>query len=130
MADDEVRLDAALPDRREHCQARRHERGLLHVGRHELGLGRFEADANEVEAGGLAGALEDVHRLRDRLRDLTAHARLERALARETEGDLPAHLDLGSVHSSKAEPQVSPAPIPVMSTSFPSRRRPSACAWQ
>ena len=90
--------------------------------------------------GRLAAEPVDVHRSRDRLGELAAHAGLERALARETESDL-AHLVLlrvssspafteagGPPHSINAEPHVRPAPIPVINTSAPSASRPSARA--
>ena len=124
-----VRLDAALAQRGQHGEARRDERRLLHLGLHELLLRRLEAEAHEVEAGGLARALVDLHRLRHGLGDLPAHARLERALAREAKCDLRrAHPSPPAVHSIKPEPHVRPAPIPVINTSCPARSLPSASA--
>src|SRR5206468_4195703 len=94
-------------------------------------------DLLEIEPRGLAAGLVHGHRLRHGLRDLAAHARLERPLTRVHEGDLfhrvsPFPLFVVSlcaaVHSTRAEPHVSPAPIPVISTSSPSRSRPSSRA--
>src|SRR5262249_57244031 len=82
----------------------------------------------QVEARGLAAGEEDLHRLRKGLRDLAAHPGLDRALAGETKGDLGHFFLPFAVHSIKPEPQVRPAPIPVISTSAPSWSRPSACA--
>src|SRR5436190_3977461 len=128
MADDAVRLDPARAHGGEHREARRDERRLLDRRVVELlGIG-LEAEANEVEPASLAAAPEDVHRLRHRLRDVAAHPGLERPLARKAERDLVLHAAISFVHSSRADPHVSPAPIPVISTSSPSRSRPSAAA--
>ena len=88
VADHEVRLDPAILECREHRQGGRDERGLLH-GRVDqfLGIG-VEAEALQIEPGRRAPALEDVHRGRHRLREVAAHAGLDRSLAREAEGDL------------------------------------------
>ena len=116
MADDEVRRDAALLQRREHRERRRHESGLLDCGVQELLRGGVEAQALEIEAAGLAAALEDGLRGGNRLGDVAPHSLLIRALAGETEGDF---LHAFSVHLISALPHVNPAPIPVMSTSWP-----------
>ena len=127
MADDEVRPDPAGAERRQEGEARRHEHRLLHLGLDEILQRRLEAEADQVEAGGLAATPQDVHRLGHGLGDLAAHARLERALPGEAESDL-AHAAISSVHSIKLEPHVRPAPIPVMSTSLPGTSRPSRWA--
>ena len=118
VADHEVSLDAALLQRREHREGGRHERGLLHRGVDELVGVRVEAEALEIETGHCAPSPEDVHCGRDRFREVPAHAGLDRALAREAEGDL-VHAGDCAVQRISALPQVRPAPIPVMSTSLP-----------
>ena len=129
VADDEVRPVAVATQGGQHGEARGDQRRLLHLGLDELLLGRLEAEPHEIEPGGLARPHEDVHRLGHCPRDLAAHAHLERALARKAECDLfDAHARPPSVHSIKPEPHVSPAPIPVISTSLPACRRPSAFA--
>ena len=129
MTHDEVRFVPVAPERGQHGEARRHQCGLLHVGLHELGLGRLEAQVNEVEPGGFARAAVHVHRLGHGVGDLPAHARLERALAWEAECDfLGAHVRPPSVHSIKPEPHVRPAPMPVIRTSRPGCSRPSRFA--
>ena len=127
VADDEVRLHTAFTQGCEHGERRRDERRLLHRGVHELLCVGVEAEALEIEAGRRTRAPEDVHRGGHRLREVAAHAGLERALAREAERDL-AHCESLSVQRISALPQVRPAPIPVMSTSLPGRSLPSACA--
>jgi hypothetical protein len=118
VPDDEVRLVALGAQRRENGEARGDESGLLHLRLDELLLRSLEAEPNQVEPGSLAPAAVDLHRLRHRQGDLPAHARLERALAREAECDLlRAHPVPPSVHSIRPEPHVSPAPIPVINTS-------------
>ena len=89
--------------------------------------GVVEAELLEVESGRLAAGLEDGHRLGHGLGDVASHPGLERALAREHEGDLAHAATPPWFHSISAEPQVRPAPIPVISTNSPSRRRPSVC---
>ena len=121
MADDEVGLDPPRAQRRKHGETGRNERRLLHLGLDELLFAGSEAQPLKVELGGDAAPLEDVHRLRHGLGDLPAHAHLERALARKAEGD---ESRLHAVHSIKAEPHVSPAPMPVINTRSPSSRRP------
>ena len=49
MADDEVRAVAVAAQRGQHRQARGDEGRLLHLGLHELLLGRLEAEPDEVE---------------------------------------------------------------------------------
>ena len=49
VADDEVGLDPLGSERGQDGQARRHERGLLHLGLHELLERRVEAQVDEVE---------------------------------------------------------------------------------
>src|SRR6478672_5547224 len=107
-------------------EARRDERRLLHLRLHELSLGRLEAEVHEIQARRLAPLLEHLHRLGKGLRELTAHARLERSLAREAERDLAAVRH--SVHSIRPEPHVRPAPMPVINTKSPFFKRPSSCA--
>ena len=124
MADDVVRLDSAGTDGGEHGQRGRHEGRLLDVGRDEILERGLEAELNEIETGRLASATQHVHCLRDRLGDLAAHACLQRSLSGEAESDL-AHAAISSVHSIKLEPQVRPAPMPVISTSLPGASRPS-----
>jgi hypothetical protein len=127
VADHEIRFDAALVQSREHRERRRDESGLLHRGvEQRLGV-RVEAQMLEVETTRLASSPEDVQRSRHGLREVAAHARLERALAREAEGDL-AHAARPIVQRISALPQVRPAPIPVMSTRPPGESLPSACA--
>src|SRR5260370_14648306 len=77
--------------------------------------GRMSA-ARKVSASGGVGA-----------GDSGAHLRLDRALAGEAERNL-VHAPFSAVQRMSALPHVSPAPIPVMSTSCPGRRRPSAAA--
>src|SRR4029077_13857335 len=90
---------------------------------------RFEAEADEIEARGLARALVDLHRRRHGQGDLPAHASLERALAREAKCDFRgAHPSPPAVHSIKPDPHVSPAPIPVINTRRPAWSLPSALA--
>ena len=131
MADDVVGLDPALADRSEDRERGCDEGGLLHGRVEQLLLLAVEAQALEVEAGGAAPALEDGHGRRDGLGDVPAHAGLRRALTREAKRDLaqvaPAPF-ISAVQRINAEPQVSPAPIPVIRTSFPGLRRPSAAA--
>src|SRR5439155_15703839 len=88
MADDIVRLDPALANRREHGERRRDECRLLDRRVDELFLVAVEAQALEVEPGCAATSLEDLERLGNRLRDVVPHARLDRALAGEAERDL------------------------------------------
>ena len=104
-----------------HGEARRDERRLLDLRLHELLEVRVEAQAAEVEPRRRAAELEDAHRLRHGFRDVAAHALLERPLSREAERDLGlSHAATPfDVHSITPEPQVSPAPIPVMSTICP-----------
>jgi hypothetical protein len=129
MPDDEVRLETVCPQRREHREARGDEGWLLHLRLDELLLGGLEAEPDEIEPRGLARSAVHLHRLRHRQGDFPTHARLERALAWEAECDfLGAHPVPPSVHSIKPEPHVSPAPIPVISTSCPACSLPSAFA--
>ena len=128
MTDDEVGLQPPGANRGEDRQARRDERGLLHLRLDELELRRLEGEVEEIEIGRATGELQHLERLGDSLGDLTSHAGLERSLAGETECDLSHQRSFGSVHRSRAEPHVRPAPIPVIRTSAPSRSRPSACA--
>src|SRR5262249_48532799 len=106
------------------------ERRLLNLGVDEILHRPLEAQLLEVEPGGSAAGVVDGHRLRYGLGDVAAHTGLERPLAREHEGD-PCHAVAPvvlCVHSISAEPHVGPAPIPVISTSFPGWRRPSSAA--
>ena len=90
---------------REHRERRRDERRLLHRGVDELlGVG-VEAEALEIEAARLAPAPEDVHRRRNRLREVAAHPGLERALAREAERDLVHAARLSSSSASARSPR-------------------------
>ena len=127
VPDDDVRLETALAHGCEDREARGDERGLLHLRVDELLERRREAQLLEVEPRRLRPDLVHLARGRERLRDLAAHALLERPLAGEAERDL-AHEVLPFVHSTSAEPHVRPAPIPVSSTSEPSCSRPSARA--
>src|ERR671914_268017 len=128
VADDVVRIDPARTQRGEHGEARGDESRVLDLRLDELLERGLEAEPAQVEARRLAGTFEHLHRLRDRLGDVAAHARLERALAGKTERNHAAISSMSFVHSITAEPHVSPAPIPVMSTSSPGRSRPSAPA--
>ena len=74
VADDVVGLDAARAQRREHGEAGRDERRLLDLGLDQLLDRRLEAEPAQVEAGRLAPALEDLHRLGHGLGDVAAHA--------------------------------------------------------
>src|SRR4029079_17284221 len=85
---------------------------------------RVEAELLQVEPTGLAAALVDLHHLGHRLGELAPHPHLERALARETKGDTHT----SAVHFITAEPQVRPAPMPVISTVSPCFTRPVASA--
>jgi len=77
VADHEVRLDAALPDRRQDGQARRDESRLLDLGLDELFFRPLEAEAHQVHSGGRAAALEDVPRLGHGGGDLATHPDLQ-----------------------------------------------------
>ena len=66
-----------------------------------LGVG-VEAEALQIEPGRRTPAPEDVHRGRHRFREVAAHARLDRSLAREAEGDLVHAGDPASVLESSA----------------------------
>src|SRR5581483_3590398 len=130
VADHVVGLDSPQAQRDEDREARGDERRLLDLGVLELLERRVEAKPAEIETGRGAPHLVDLHRLRDGLGDVPAHPGLERALAGEAERDLPAaaHPTPSALHSISAEPQVSPAPIPVISTRSPFRTNPSANA--
>ncbi len=128
VADDEVGVQPSHVQRREDGEARRDERRLLDVRADELVERRLEAQALEIEPGGLAPFAKDLHRLGHRFGDLATHAHLERALSGEAECDLHEPTFPFAVHSIKAEPQVRPAPMPVISTSSPGFNRPSASA--
>ena len=104
MADDVVRLDAARLQRSEHRKAGRDERRLLHGCVDELVLVPLEAEMLKIEAGGLAADAEDLHRLRERLRDLTAHSGFEGALSRETKGYGASHLNSSRSSSIRSNP--------------------------
>src|SRR5882724_288331 len=125
MTYDEVRLDAPRPHGRAHGEARRDKSRLLDLRFNELLFRSVEAEMLQVEPGGGAASLEDVECLGHGRRDLAAHPDLDRSLSREAEGD---ETRLHRVHSIRAEPQVSPAPMPVINTRSPSFSRPSACA--
>jgi hypothetical protein len=125
VAHDEVGLDSSRANRSEDREARRNEGRLLHLCLDKFRLGSLEAEAPQIEARCLAAEVEDLHHFGHGAGKLAAHADLERALAREAEGDEPG---LHAVHCISAEPQVSPAPIPVINTMFPSLSRPSLCA--
>ncbi len=127
VPDDDVRLEAALAHRGEDREARRDERRLLDLRLHELVERRREAQGLEVEPGRLRPHAVHLPGGGKGLGDLAAHALLERPLAGKTECNL-AHRGLPFVHSMSADPQVRPAPIPVISTSAPSCSRPSARA--
>ena len=128
MADDVIRLDASRFQRGQHREAGCDECRLLDGRIDELVLPALEAEMLEIEARGLAAGVEDLHRLRECLGDLAAHPCLERALPWKTERNGTFHHEIlpFAVHSIKPEPHVRPAPIPVISTSAPSRKRPSA----
>src|SRR4029450_7414641 len=130
MTDDVIGLEASAVKCSQHCEARGDERRLLDPGVNEILERRLEAEPLQIEARGLAAILEHLHRLRHRLGDLPAHARLQRPLPREAERDLghPCPPFPFAVHSIKAEPQVSPAPIPVIRTISPALSRPSSSA--
>ena len=118
MADDEVGLDAALVQGGEHRERRRNERRLLHRGVVELlGVG-VEAQTLEVEPARLAPAPKTSIAAGIASANVPAHPGLERALAREAEGDL-VHAAFSPVQRINALPHVRPAPIPVINTSFP-----------
>src|SRR5262249_1848948 len=82
------------------------------------------AQPPQVQPARLASPLVHLHRLRDRLGDVLAHALRERPLPGEAKRDLHH----ASVHLISAEPHVNPAPIPVINTSEPCSTRPSATA--
>src|SRR5207247_3102765 len=63
----------------------------------------------------------------NRLRDVAPHAGLDRALAGEAQSDL-VHAAISFVQRISADPHVRPAPIPVINTSCPGFKRPSAAA--
>ena len=118
MADHEVGLHAALLQGCQHRERRRDERRLLHRRVHEILGVAVEAELLEVEPAGRAAALEDRSRSGNGLGEVAAHAGLDRPLAWEAEGDL-AHAELRPLQRISALPHVNPAPMPVMSTSFP-----------
>src|SRR5438876_2546228 len=129
MAYDEVRLDAARPHGRVDREARRNESGLLDLRLDELLFRPLEAEMLQVEPGGGAAPLEHVQRLGDGRGDLAAHPDLERSLSGEAECDETRfQTRFHRVHSIRAEPHVSPAPMPVINTRSPSFSRASACA--
>src|SRR4029079_4288340 len=102
---------------------------LLHFRVHELLFRRFEAEADEIEARGLARALVDLHRRRHGQGDIPTSSTPERALARKAKCDFRgAHPSPPAVHSIKPAPHVSPAPIPVINTRRPAWSLPSALA--
>ena len=123
VADDDVRLEALGPDRRQDRKRRRDQRRLLHLGVDELLERGVEAELLEIEAGGLAARAIDVHRGRNGLGELAAHAGLERSLPRETECNL-AHLDppRRSLTTTSGD---SPGPPELTATVPPIRAAPS-----
>ena len=125
VADDKVGLDPARPNGRTHGETRRNQGRLLDLGLDERRLGTLEAEPLQIEARSGAAALEDVASLGDGRHDLAAHPNLKRPLAGEAERNQSG---LHCVHSIRAEPHVSPAPMPVINTRSPSLSRPSACA--
>src|SRR6266498_3306288 len=128
MSDDEVRFDPTRPNRLVDREARRDERRLLVLRLDHLGERRLETQRDQVDARRLAALAKDGHRLGHRLDNLAPHPFLEGALPGKHECDL-GHCSLtSSVHSIRAEPQVRPAPIPVISTSAPGWSIPSAAA--
>ena len=127
MADDIVGLEPARTDRGEDCERGGDERRLLHGGVEQLGGVAVETETFEVELRGAASALVHRARLGDRVGDVAAHAGLDGALTGEAEGNLHAAAPF-NVQRMSALPHVRPAPIPVMRTSFPGARRPSATA--
>src|SRR5262249_28264291 len=127
VPDDDVGFQPTLAERRENREARGDERRLLHLRVDELLERRVEAETLEIEARGLRADAVHLACRWERAGDLLAHAGLERPLAGKTKRHL-GHVVLPFVHSMSAEPHVRPAPIPVMSTSAPSRSRPSARA--
>ena len=127
VADDVVRFVTARTQRREDRERRRDERRLLHGRVEQLVSVAVEAELRQVEPRRLAAAVVHVAGLRHRFGDVAAHARLHRALPREAERDL-AHAAISFVQRISALPQVRPAPIPVIRTSCPGRRRPSTAA--
>ena len=128
VPDHVVGRDPVRADRCVDRKARRDERRLLQLRVEHVLDWSVEADLLEVQPGGLAAGLVDGHRLGHCLGDVASHPGLVRALAREHEGDLAHAATLPFVHSISAEPQVRPAPIPVIRTNSPSCSRPSAAA--
>ena len=129
VADHIVGLDASRLQRGEHGEAGRDERGLLDIGLDELVELGIEAEGAQVEPRRLAAQVEDAHRLGHRLRDVTSHPLLQRPLPGEAECDLSScHAAISFVHSITPEPQVRPAPIPVIRTIVPSPIMPAAAA--
>ena len=108
MADDDVRLEPGLADRRQDGEARGDERRLLHLRLDEILERRVEAELLEIEARCLASDPVDLHRGRHRLCDLTAHACLEGALAREAESDLSHPVSQPSLGSTTRRPMCRP----------------------
>ncbi len=127
MADDVVRLDPARAHRGKYRQRRRDEGRLLHGRVDEVVGVAVEAEMLEVEPGRRAAARVHVHGAGHGLGDVAAHAGLDRALAGEAERNL-RHAAISFVQRIRADPHVSPAPMPVISTSSPGRSRPSAAA--
>ena len=129
VADHIVGLDASRLQRGEHGEAGGDERGLLDVRLDELVELGVEAESAQVEPRRLAAQVEDAHRLGHRLRDVTSHPLLQRPLPGEAERDLSScHAAISFVHSITPEPQVRPAPIPVIRTIVPSPIMPAAAA--
>ncbi len=125
VADDEVWLDPARPNSGANGEARRDERRLLDLRLDELFLRPFEAEKLQIKARSRACPFKDVASLGEGCRDLLAHSDRERPLPGEAERN---QTGLHRVHSIRAEPHVSPAPMPVINTRSPSLSRPSACA--
>ena len=88
VSDHIVGRDPAQAQHGEHGKARGHERRLLDLGLDELLERRLEAQAPEVEIGGATRLVENLHRLREGLGQIAAHALLERSLPGKTECNL------------------------------------------
>ena len=124
MPDHVVGLDPAGAQRFQHGETRRHERRLLHLGLDHLVERGVEAQPPKIEPARLASLLVHLHRLRNRLGDISAHSLRERPLSGEAKRDLHH----ASVHLINADPHVNPAPIPVIRIIDPSCTRPSSTA--
>ncbi len=127
VADDVVGLDPHRPHGPQARDRGRDERGLLLLRLGELFDRPLEAEPRDIEADRLARLVEHRAGLGILGGDRLAHADVLGALAGEAEGDLHATA-CPSFQTVYAEPQVSPAPMPVMRTLVPFASLPAPTA--